>query len=137
MNALEPRYVAAVFLAAVLLGICLLCLWLTHRSARPAVVWGSCGYWALLHVVALAGLLTSTQFETAIAPITLLTFPFSALVAENHWLPGFATLPGLAANYVRYVVWYGGLNTLLVWWFLAAVLPRPAGLRTKPSGLRH
>lgn len=123
MASFEPRGYAAAFLLIALVLLSLLCRWLAARVRRPAAVWGAGAYLALVHLVCLAGLLTSSNFDSGLAPLTLLTFPFSITVANDHYLPGFDTLPALTSNYVRYVLYFGGLNTLLIGAFLLLVVP--------------
>ena len=97
------------------------CRLLTSRTPKPAVIWGAGGYLALLHVVSLYGLLTSTRFETALPTLTLLTFPFSASLGDTAFPQGFSTVAGLASNYVRYVVCFGSLDALLLVGLLSTV----------------
>jgi hypothetical protein len=120
--AIAPRGYAAAFLLVALLGILAVCRRLAVRSRRPAVVWGSGGYFAFLHLLSLVGMLTSTRFDAALAQLTLFTFPLSILVADGRVGAGFGTLPDIAINYMRYVVCLGGLNTVLFAGFLTLVL---------------
>ena len=105
-----------------LAALTLLCSFLAARTPRPLVLWSGCAYLGLLHLVCLYGLLTSPRFDTAFAHLTLLTFPFSMSLEDTAFPQGFATVAGLASNYVRYVVCFGGLNTLLLMGFLSIVL---------------
>ena len=114
MPVFEPREYAAVFLLVVLVLSLLLCRRLAARSSRPAMIWAPGGYWALLHLVGIYGLVSSTRFENGLAPLSLLTFPLSVAVSATIRMEGFARPADLAINYLRYFVCCGGLNVLLI-----------------------
>ncbi len=123
MPAFDPRSYATAFLLVSLAWSLLLCRFLAARTPRPAVLWGAAGYWTLLHLICVYGMLGSQRFEGALAQLTLFTFPWSMSLADTLFLQGFATLPDLAANYVRYVLCFGGMNALLLAGLLVLVLP--------------
>jgi hypothetical protein len=121
MSAVQSREWAIPFLVALLGLSLLLCRYLAARTPRPAILWVAGAYWSLLHLIYLYGLLTPDRFAGALAPLTLCTFPMS--LGEGVFPQGFVTLADLAANYVRYVVCFGGMNTLLLAGLLALILP--------------
>ncbi len=105
-----------------LVALFFVCRFLAARTPRPAVLWSGAAYLGLLHLICLYGLLTSTRFDTALAHLTLLTFPFSMSLEDTAYPQGFSTMAGLASNYVRYVVCFGSLNALLLAGFLSIVV---------------
>lgn len=123
MPALHPRGYAVAFLLFSLAAFLPLARLLAVRIRRPAAAWSAAGYLMLLHAIFLYGLTTSSLFGNALPQLTLFTFPFSVLVGDTHMNEGFATLPDLAANYVRYVLCFGGLNAALIAGFFALVVP--------------
>jgi hypothetical protein len=114
MDASEPRFWAAAFLAIPLAAIPMNCRLLAARTQKSAPVWAAGGYLILLHLICLYGLLTSTRFGTAFAQLAICTFPGSALVTDTLTMRGFGSLGDLAINYVRFVCFCGGLNALLI-----------------------
>jgi hypothetical protein len=126
MPAFHPRGYAVAFLLVVLAALLPLAHLLVVRTRRPAAVWAAAGYLLLLHGICLYGLTTSSLFGNALPQLSLFTFPFSVLVGDTHMNEGFATLPDLAANYVRYVLCFGGLNAALIAGFFSLVLPARA-----------
>jgi hypothetical protein len=44
-------------------------------------------------------------------------------VADGEYIPGFGTLAGLWSNYVRYIVLFGTMNSLMLAGFLTLILP--------------
>jgi hypothetical protein len=133
MPALHPRGYAVAFLLVALAALWPIARLLAVRTRRPAAVWAAAGYVAVLHGICLYGLTTSSLFGNALPQLTLFTFPFSALVGDTHMNEGFATLPDLAANYVRYVLCFGGLNAGLIAGFFLLVMPAraPDGMPAK------
>ena len=123
----QARAIGVIFLGSVLLLLLLLCAWRAPHSRRPAVVWGVGGYFSLLHVIGIYGLLTSTQFETAFATLTLATFPWCMAVANVLRMHSFGTLHNLGANYIRYILVFGGLNAVLIGVFFAFLVPARPG----------
>ncbi len=123
MHAHATRAVALAFLIAALLAVLLASRFLSLRSSRPVAVWGAGGYLALLHGIAIFGLATGTRFDTALAQMTLCTFPFSMSLFDTNRMQGFATPHDLAVNYVRYILYFGGLNAMLFAGFLVIVVP--------------
>ncbi len=126
MPGLHARGYAVAFLFTALGALWPLARLLVARTRRPSAVWAAVGYIALLHGICLYGLATSPLFSNALPQLSLFTFPFSALVGDTHMNEGFAALPDLAANYVRYVLCFGGLNAGLIAGFLLLVMPAQA-----------
>ena len=122
----EYRSYAVAVLLIVIAATYAVCRILAAHVRKPAAAWAAGAYWAFLHFVCIYGLVTSTRFDTALAQLSLLTFPFSMFVGDTLLMQGFGTLPDLATNYVRYVVCFGGLNTLLIAAWLTLVAPRRA-----------
>ncbi len=89
-----------------------------RRSRRPALLWTSAAYMALLHAVWIVGLLTSQLFASGLATLEVLTFPWSMAVIWNMTMAGFGTLPDLLLNYARFVLGFGGLQCLLLTLFV-------------------
>lgn len=114
---------AAALAAVPLLAMFPLCRFLAARTPKPASIWGPGIYLILLHLVYLYGLLASRGFAGTLPQLTLLTFPASSNVGNPLIRQAFMTLPDLAANYVRYVLCFGGVDALLIAGFLALAVP--------------
>jgi hypothetical protein len=129
MSAPASHLWAAALLAVALPAILLLCRLLAARTPRPASIWGPGIYLIVLHLVYIYGLLAGRGFAGALPQLTLLTFPASANVGNPLIRQGFMTMLDLAANYVRYVLCFGGIDALLIAGFLAFAVPtRSLGL---------
>jgi hypothetical protein len=127
----SPRPLAAAFLLGALLLLWLVTRLLARHASKPAVLWCMAGYLGLIHLVALAGLLTGQLFADSFPQLTLLTFPFSLSVSTGPYIPGFATLRDLGTNYVRYISLFGTMNSLILGGFLAFVVPDRTASRSQ------
>jgi hypothetical protein len=127
----HPRIYAVVLLLIAWTALLLLARLLAVRSRWPTAVWAAAGYLSLLHAICLYGLLTSYLFGNALPQLTVFTFPFSIIVGDTHMNEGFGSLPDLTANYVRYVLCFGGLNALLIASFFSLVTSARAPGRTQ------
>ena len=114
-----PYGTAALISLAAGVLLCLGALLRARRSRYPALLYAVAALMAVLHLVWLAGLLGGHSLASGFALLTLLTFPWSFAVGTNMSMAGFDTLHGLLLNYVRFVLGFGGLQslvlTLLVW----------------------
>ena len=130
LDQINPRFVASAVSLFLLLALVAVCRWLSPRCRRPGVLWGVAIYFMSLLAVCMYGFLTSTRFETALGQLTMLTFPFSILTDHTIEQEGFGTLGGIANNFVRYVLVYGGVNGFILTGFFWMVFPgRQAALR--------
>jgi hypothetical protein len=129
----HPRIYAIVLLLIAWAALLFVARLLALRSRRPAAVWAAAGYLSLLHGICLYGLITSYLFGNALPQLTLFTFPFSAIVGDTHMNEGFGSLPDLTANYVRYVLCFGGVDAMLIVGFFSLVLPERTPARPPQS----
>lgn len=121
----EPRGIASMVALVIILLLLLLIFLRARRSRYPVLLYTCAVYMVVLHAVWVVGLLTGNMFDSAFAPLELLTFPWSAAVVFNMGMAGFETLPDLLLNYARFVLGFGGLQCLLLTLFVWELKPRP------------
>ncbi len=107
-----PRDIAILVASCTLLPLLGLLFWRARYSRYPWLLYVCAAYMALLHGVWIVGLLRGPMFASGFATLELLTFPWSMAVVWNMTMAGFVTTHDLLLNYARFVLGFGGLQSL-------------------------